>query len=503
MADETKNDETGEQPTKPVEALKPEVDEAAKTEPAQTEPAKTEPAKTEGAQTEAAKTAENRVDSTSFDAVAEAVAVHPALQREPRLLTPSAQWSHYSRYIYLLSKLLFFGIILGIAVWLAQSLAAVLFPIFVSILIAYLLDPGIDRLEEKGVNRTIGILLYIFMGTLGMAGMVLFLYPTIARLVLSLVGKAPQLFVLVQTEQLPWLERTFNVEIPPNLRDAVAKYGAQLQAALPGVAQKVGAWLTGILTQTGAIMSSLLNLVMIPVFSFYFLRDFDLIKRESTVLLPIYRREFLLNRLYKMDGVVGQWFRGQLQVAGILGVLYSIGLTGVFASVGIEWTSGLAVGMVVGILSIIPYFGVFIGIILAALIVLIEWSGIGAVIGVGAVFLVVQLLEGYVITPKVVGEKVGLSPVTVIIVLLLGGELGGLLGILLAIPVAGALKVLLPDLIEYYQSTPFYTGNGVRPAFTGALDAQAQAQFIPNPTIIPSSTDGAIAPEKPSVADAE
>src|SRR5690554_1470907 len=123
MADETKNDETGEQPTKPVEALKPEVDEAAKTEPAQTEPAKTEPAKTEGAQTEAAKTAENRVDSTSFDAVAEAVAVHPALQREPRLLTPSAQWSHYSRYIYLLSKLLFFGIILGIAVWLAQSLA--------------------------------------------------------------------------------------------------------------------------------------------------------------------------------------------------------------------------------------------------------------------------------------------------------------------------------------------------------------------------------------------
>src|SRR5690554_7849570 len=128
MADETKNDETGEQPTKPVEALKPEVDEAAKTEPAKTEPAKTEPAKTEpakteGAQTEAAKTADNRVDSTSVDAVAEAVAVHPALQREPRLLTPSAQWSHYSRYIYLLSKLLFFGIILGIAVWLAQSLA--------------------------------------------------------------------------------------------------------------------------------------------------------------------------------------------------------------------------------------------------------------------------------------------------------------------------------------------------------------------------------------------
>lgn len=509
MADGSKKDDTGKQPAEPVEQSRPEGDEATaaseSAKPVKSEsiakPAASESAKP--AESVSAKPAEARIDATSVDAVAEAVAVHPALQREPRLLTPSAQWSHYSRYVYLLSKLLFFGIILGIAVWLTQSLAAVLFPIFVSILIAYLLDPGIDRLEEKGVNRTVGIVLYIFLGMVAMAGMVLFLYPTIARLVLSVVSKAPQLVDLIQTEQIPWLERTFNLEIPPNFRDAVAKYGEQLQAALPGVAQKVGAWLTGILTQTGAIMSSLLNLVMIPVFSFYFLRDFDHIKRESTVLLPIYRREFLLSRLCKMDGVVGEWFRGQLQVAGILGVLYSIGLMAVFASVGIEWTSGLAVGMVVGILSIIPYFGVFIGIILAALIVLIEWTGIGAVIGVGAVFLVVQLLEGYVITPKVVGEKVGLSPVTVIIVLLLGGELAGLLGILLAIPVAGALKVLLPDLIEYYQSTSFYTGNGVRPAYTGALDARAQTQFIPNPTNASPGAEGAIAPQKSSQSAGE
>jgi predicted PurR-regulated permease PerM len=399
----------------------------------------------------------------------------------PHRLTPAAQWSHYSRYVYLLSKLLFFGIITAAALWALGSLGAVIFPIFVSLLIAYLLDPGIDWLEARGVNRTVGILLYIFLGLIGMAGIVLFLYPTIARLVVSLVSNAPKLVDLVQNEQIPWFEETFRVDIPPTFREAISKYGAQFKEALPGLIQQAGAWLTGVVTQTGAIVSSLLNLVMIPIFSFYFLRDFDLMKSRSVILLPEYRRDFLLGRMRLMDDVVGEWFRGQLQVAGILGVLYSIGLTSVFMAVGIEWTSGVAVGIVVGVLNVIPYFGVLIGVILTALIVLIEWTGIGAVIGVGVVFVVVQMLEGYIITPKVVGEKVGLSPVVVIIVLLLGGELGGLLGILLAIPVAGALKVLLPDLIDYYQTTPFYTGAGVRPAFDGTVEARLGQRIEPQP----------------------
>lgn len=382
-----------------------------------------------------------------------------------RRMTPTAQWGHYNRYLFLLAKLLFYGIIAAVTLWCINTLAAVIFPIFVSLLIAYLLDPGIDWLEARRVNRTVGILLYIFLGAIAAAGITLFLYPTIARLIVSLVAKVPALVDMVQQEQIPWLEQKFDVRLPPTLREALTEYSGQVRDAAPGVMKKVGGWISGMITQTGAIMSSLVNLIMIPVFSFYFLRDFDEMKRKSLVLLPEFRRDFLLARLRLMDAVVGEWFRGQLQVAGILGVLYSIGLTAVFASVGIEWTSGIAVGIVVGVLSIIPYFGVLIGIILTALIVLIEWSGIGAVIGVGVVFLVVQLLEGYVITPKIVGEKVGLGPVAVIIVLLLGGELGGLLGILLSIPVAGALKVLLPDLLAYYQSTPFYNGVGVRPAF--------------------------------------
>ena len=115
-------------------------------------------------------------------------------------------------------------------------------------------------------------------------------------------------------------------------------------------------------------------------------------------------------------------------------------------------------GTISGLLNVIPYVGFAVGFVLSVLVVLIEWTGIWSLIGVLIVFSIVQGMEGYIITPKIVGEKVGLSPVTVIIVLLLGGELAGLLGILLAIPIAGAIKVILPDLKGWYQSSSYFTG---------------------------------------------
>ncbi|MEM1348684.1 MAG: AI-2E family transporter, partial [Myxococcota bacterium] len=122
-------------------------------------------------------------------------------------------------------------------------------------------------------------------------------------------------------------------------------------------------------------------------------------------------------------------------------------------------------------LNVIPYVGFAVGSLLSVLVVLIEWTGFGALVGVGVVFAVVQGLEGYVITPKIVGEKVGLSPVTVIIVLLIGAELAGLLGVLLAIPVAGAIKVILPDVARMYKASAYYTGVGL-PATQEAVDEE-------------------------------
>ena len=147
-----------------------------------------------------------------------------------------------------------------------------------------------------------------------------------------------------------------------------------------------------------------------------------------------------------------------LYVAAILAALYAVGLAITFGLTGIGMTTGIAIGLLAGFLNIIPYFGFVIGFGLSILVSIIDWEP-AAIAGVLVTFAVVQGLEGYVITPRVVGEKVGLSPVVVIIALLVGGELLGLLGVLLALPLAGIGRVLLPDVLEAYQKSTFFTGD--------------------------------------------
>lgn len=379
-------------------------------------------------------------------------------------LDAGAQWERFGRYPYLLAKLLVFGLILGGLFWTLGQFATVVFPIFVSLLFAYLLDPTIDRLEARGLGRTPAILLVLLAGMLFVTIFAIFLYPTLANQARLIIESFPALLETLQNDALPWIESTFGVEMPSTAAAAMERYGGQIREALPTIGQHVGAALTNAVTRTGAVVASLVNAVMIPLFTFYFLRDFDLGRRSLVRFIPPHRYETFIDRLKKMDQAVGQWFRGQIQVALILAGMYALGLGIVYGIFGLDVQSGVVIGLLAGFLNVIPYFGFAVGSLLAVLVVLIQWSGWGALIGVGIVFGVTQMLEGYVITPRIVGDKVGLKPVTVIIVLLLGGNIGGLLGILLAIPVTGALKVLLPDIIAWYETTSFYTGKATSPA---------------------------------------
>jgi predicted PurR-regulated permease PerM len=339
-----------------------------------------------------------------------------------------------------------------------RAVEAVLVPLLVSVLVAYLLDPVVDRAERRGVTRTTAIALLMAAGVLFAVLFTLFLYPTIAHAIRQAVDGLPGLVALVQDDLLPWAQTTLGLEVPASLSQAMEDYGATVREQLPAVMQKLGEGVSDLWSRTGAIASSLVNLVMIPVFTFYFLRDFDLMTGQVGELLPRRNLAWTRERLRRMDEVVGAWFRGQVEVALILAGLYAFGLGSVFAWAGIGPMAGVAIGLLAGLLNIVPYFGFLIGFVLSVLMVLLEWSGPGPLAAVLVVFAVVQGLEGYVITPRVVGDKVGLSPVVVIIALLLGGELMGLLGVLLALPVAGIVRVLLPDIVEYYRSSHFYTG---------------------------------------------
>lgn len=392
---------------------------------------------------------------------------------DPKDLHPSGLshaeiWHWYSRYPSLLAKFAFYGLIIIITYVALNAISSVLFPVLLSLLIAYLLDPTVDWFEARGFSRTlaIGVILLIGFGGIGVLG--LFLYPTIAHQIGNVIEGAPKLLNSARNDLLPWLENN-GVAIPTSAKDAFASYGETVAAKVPELAKTVTSSLWSIVGQLGSAAASAINLVMIPVFTFYFLRDFDSFRQRAIEFIPEANRAFYVSRAQRVDAVVGAWFRGQVEVALILAALYALGLAIVFELAGIGISAGIAIGALAGILNIIPYFGFLIGFVLSILMVLLEWNGVWPIGGVLLVFFVVQNLEGYVITPRIVGEKVGLSPVTVIIALLVGGEVLGLLGVLLALPIAGGLRVLLPDALAYYRASPI---------FTGRLDPEAPKGFI-------------------------
>ena len=377
----------------------------------------------------------------------------------PSGLTEAQIWNRYTRYPHLLAKLVIFLLVLGAIYTAFRAVENVLVPILVSLFIAYLLDPAVDVLEARGISRTRAILAFIAAGAMGTASFLLFLYPTIAHQLGGLVEGLPRLVEVVQHDVLPWAEVNLGVRVPDSVSATIAEYGVTLKAQLPTLTRAIGNGLLELWARTGAIAASLINLVMIPVFTFYFLRDFDRLRLGLVEYIPTANRDFTLERIRRMDEVVGAWFRGQVEVAVLLAILYAAGLAIVFGVAGVGVTAGIAVGLLAGLLNVIPYFGFVIGFVASVLLVLLDWSGPGPLIAVAAVFAIIQLLEGYVITPRIVGEKVGLSPVTVIIALLVGGEILGLLGILLALPIAGIIRVLWPDVVDWYKSSTFYTGD--------------------------------------------
>jgi predicted PurR-regulated permease PerM len=189
---------------------------------------------------------------------------------------------------------------------------------------------------------------------------------------------------------------------------------------------------------------------MIPVFAFYLLRDFDLITERVDHLIPRRLRPAFRARFTEIDQVLSAFIRGQLMVAGILVVLYAIGLS----LVGLPLA--LVIALFAGLGNMVPYVGTTIGVSLATLMVLLDWQGLGHLAAIYGVFVGVQFLEGWVITPRVVGESVASRPLAVIIAILVFGELFGFVGILVAVPLAAVLKILIRVAIDEYRASELY-----------------------------------------------
>jgi len=336
--------------------------------------------------------------------------------------------------------------------WLVHRLAPVITPFAISAVLAYLGDPLVDRLERLRVfrwrlSRTVGVVI-VFVLLSGILGALLLLVlPLVRDQVIQLAVRAPEIVAWAANTALPWLQvklgvAGFELNVD-DLQNAARTYWKEASATLLKVLESVS---RGGLT----VFHWLMNLVLIPVVTFYLLRDWDRLVEGVRNLIPRKDEPVVSAVFGEIDEVLGAFLRGQLMVMVALGTIYSVGLM----LVGVELN--FIIGMGAGLLSIVPYLGTFVGVAAAVVAALFQFHDVLHVVLVLAVFGVGQSLESMVLTPYLVGDRIGLHPVTVIFAVLAGGQLFGFLGILLALPVAAALNVLVRHLNIRYRNSSLY-----------------------------------------------
>ena len=334
---------------------------------------------------------------------------------------------------------------------LVYLLHPILTPFLVALLLAYLFDPLVDRLEKLGLSRTWGVVAVFALFTLIVMALLLVLVPMLAKQLLRLYELAPQMLDWLQHSAMPWVQSKLG------LADGFWKFDKVKAAISEHMGQTtdiVGVVLSQATASGLALIGWLANLVLIPVVSFYLLRDWDVMMAKVRSLLPRDREERVVSLAGECHEVLGAFVRGQLMVMVALGVIYSAGLM----LVGLEL--GLLIGMIAGLAAIVPYMGFVIGIGAALIAGLFQFGGdLYPMIGIVAVFMIGQALEGMVLTPWLVGDRIGLHSVAVIFAILAGGELFGFTGILLALPVAAVIMVLVRHVHDLYKDSQMYSGS--------------------------------------------
>lgn len=329
------------------------------------------------------------------------------------------------------------------------GLGDALVPLLTSFVLSYLVFPIVMRLENKGIERN-----YAVLGVFTI--MIIFSIVTLSLIAPSLISDG----------------KSFLNELPASSAKAIHKlevmannFGYQLDISKETIVKFIKGHLsefstsilksitTGIKTSFSSLASwiiAILNIFLVPLFFFYVINDYEKISEEIRSYIPKSIQPKLSHYYEISNNVLSGYIRGQLMVALALAVLYALGLY----FVGLRF--GIIIGLLSGLISIIPYAGLTIGFITAMTMALANYSGLTQILGVAFVFIIVQTLEGFIITPKLVGNKVGLSALATMLALIIGGNLFGLVGMLIAIPLAAIAKTLILDLKTEYQNLEFY-----------------------------------------------
>jgi predicted PurR-regulated permease PerM len=323
--------------------------------------------------------------------------------------------------------------------WLLYLLAPVLTPFVAAALLAYIGDPLADRLQTYKLPRTLAVVAVFVLTFLVLGLLVLLVGPLIRTQVAALLAALPDIILRVEQVWLPSVMEMLDIE---------AGGDVGIGAFLARYSDMAGSWgatiLVSVTKSGGAVAAAVLSLFLVPIITFYLLRDWDNIMSHLSALIPSQQRTTILQLANDTDEVLGAFLRGQLLVMLALAAIYSLGLS----LVGLKFA--IAIGVVSGLVSFVPYLGFVFGIALAGLTVALEPNPLWQMIGVVATFTIAQLLEGSFLTPKLVGDRIGLHPVIIIFAVAAGGQLFGFFGILLALPAAAVLSVVVRFAYDRY-----------------------------------------------------
>ena len=361
-------------------------------------------------------------------------------------------------------------ILSGIALilWVLYLLKPVVLPFIAAFLVAYLFSPLVDKLHRIGLPRWLSIgIVFIGIGVIVTLA-IWYVVPLVWQQLIYARDSIPAGIHWLNYTFLPWVSQTFNVEAMEIDTEQISKvvmeyiqtnYSADsIQSMVLRVAQ------SGLnFIQIGGVV------VLIPIIAFYFLLDWDRMLESLRRLIPRHYEKTTLGIVGECHNVLGAFVKGQVLVMFLLGVVYAVGLQ----LIGLE--VGLIIGMVAGLASIIPYLGFGVGIIAAVIATLfqfgIDWTHLALVI---IVFMIGQAIEGYILQPFLLGDKIGLSPVAVVFAVLAGAQLAGFLGMLIALPVAAVIVVLLRHARECYEKSRLYDLSAVviQGSSSGAMSLQ-------------------------------
>ncbi|HKL77823.1 MAG TPA: AI-2E family transporter [Gammaproteobacteria bacterium] len=331
--------------------------------------------------------------------------------------------------------------------WLLYLLAPILTPFMIAALLAYLGDPVVDRIEARDVPRSLAVTI-VFVGiVILLLLLVLLLIPALDSQVRALVRALPSYIDWVAGTLVPMVAQWLGVEADRSalegLKESVREHWRQ--------AGGIAAGAVGYVSRSGmALVGWAANMVLIPVVTFYLLRDWDRLVEGVRELLPRAKEPTIVELTRESDEVLSGFLRGQFMVMISLGAVYSLGL----------WLVGLdlafLVGLIAGLVSFVPYLGFILGVVLAGVAMFMQTGAVLDLLPVVGVFAAGQVLESMLFTPLLVGDRIGLHPVAVIFAVLAGGKLFGFLGVLLGLPAAAVIAVFIRHAHQRYLESELY-----------------------------------------------